>query len=214
MVAAASLVSFPLLLLVYDLLYPAYGALTAGAMVRSINGHTTITTIADVFAFAGSFLAVPATLAIIAVLGERSPRLTLVGGAMSLAGWIAVVGVLMSDVVAIQIARGGTTPGIRELFGRIMASPTMLTFNGLALLHVVGGTLLGIALLRTRQIPRWAGLAATISPGLQLALNVAGVVRLDPLTWLALAAAYACVARIIMRAENIAYSPVSASASY
>ena len=80
LLSAASLVLFPLLILAYWLFYPAYGKLDPADVLRAIDGHASMTTFSDVFAFAGTFLSVPATLALMRVLADRSPRLALIGG--------------------------------------------------------------------------------------------------------------------------------------
>src|SRR5690242_8838987 len=94
LVSAVSLVLFPLLILVYWLLYPAYGVLDSAALLRAIDGHAARTAIADIFVFAGAFLAVPATLGLMRVLDGRSPKLAAIGGAMHLIGWIAIIGIV------------------------------------------------------------------------------------------------------------------------
>src|SRR6476619_99960 len=90
-VFGASLVLFPLLILIYWLLYPAYGLLDSAAALRAIDGHAARTATADVFVFTGAFLAAPATLALMRVLNPRSPKLAAVGGSLHLLGWIAII---------------------------------------------------------------------------------------------------------------------------
>ena len=133
--SAASLVLFPLLILVYWLLYPAYGKLQAADILRSIDGHATKTTVANAFALAGTLLAVPATLALVRILRDWSPRLAFMGGVLTLAGWIALVGPLMGDVIAAQIVEhGGPTDALVDLFQHISYSPTMVVLNVVATL--------------------------------------------------------------------------------
>ena len=109
--AAVSLVRYPVLILVYWLLYPAYGRSGATAILGAIDGHATRTEVADVFAFAGALLAVPASLVLMALFMQHRSRIGWLGGLLSAVGWIAVVGLLMLDVVAIEIARSsGPTP--------------------------------------------------------------------------------------------------------
>ena len=198
---AASLVASPLLIFAYWLLYPAYGELHPVAMLRDITAHAATTTAADICIFLGVFLAVPATLAQMRVLGGKAPRLTLLGGVLSMAGWIALVGVLMGDVLATQMASTGTPPPFVELFERFMGSPFMIALTVVATMHVVGGVLLGIALFRTQLIPRWAGLIVAITPVIHLGSNIAGLFLVDEATWLALAVAYLFVARAVIQAS-------------
>jgi hypothetical protein len=62
-VSAVALVGAPLLLLAYFIGFPAYGEIHGGDVAREVSADPQMTQVADVFAFAGAFLAVPATLA-------------------------------------------------------------------------------------------------------------------------------------------------------
>ena len=199
---AVSMVLFPLLILTYWLLYPAYGLLDSAATLRAIDGHAARTATADVFVFAGAFLAAPATLAIMGVLKPRSPKLAMIGGALHLFGWIAIIGVVMGDVIAVQMVGGGTpSPDVVQLYRQLMSSAPVIALNIIATLHVIGGILLGVALWRTRVVPLWAGVAATFAQPVHFISNIAGIFWIDALTWIALAAAFASVARIVIRTK-------------
>ena len=200
--SAVSLVVFPLLILIYWVLYPAYGLLDSAAALSAINGHGARTGLADVFVFTGAFLAVPATLALIHVLSTRSPKLATIGGAMHLFGWIAIIGVVMGDVIAVQMVAGGTPgPDVVQLYRRIMSSAPVIALNIIATLHVIGGVMLGIALWRTRVVPVWAGVAATLAQPIHFVSNIAGIFWIDAVTWIALAASFACVAGLVLRSS-------------
>lgn len=199
-IPAVSLVLFPLLILTYWVLYPAYGLLDPDAVVRAINGHRSVTTFANACALLGTILAVPATFGMMRILADRSPKLALIGGSLSVLGWISLVGALIPDVLAIQMVDGGElTPALVDLFRRFSLSPTMIALNAAVVLHLIGGILLGVALLRTRIVPRWASIVAIVAPPIHLSANLSGRLVLDALTWVALAAAYACVARVILQ---------------
>jgi len=200
MVSAVSLVAFPLSLLTYWLLYPAYGLLDSVAVLRAIDGHAARTATADVFVFSGAFLAVPATLALMRVLNGRSPKLAAIGGALHLLGWIAIIALLMGDVIAVQMVTGGTpAPDVVQLYRRIMISTPVIALNVIATLHVIGGPMLGIALWRTRVVPLWAGVAATLAQPIHFVSNIAGILWIDAMTWIALAAAFGSVAAVVLR---------------
>ena len=200
---AASLVLFPLAILAYWVLYPAYGLLDPAPVLQAIDGHAARTATADAFVFSGAFLAVPATLALMRVLAARSPRLATIGGALHLLGWIAIIGVVMGDVIAVQMVHAGTpSPDTVALYRRIMDSGPVIALNVIATLHVIGGTMLGIALWRTRVVPRWAGVAATFAQPIHLVSNIAGVFWLDAITWIALAAVFGSVAAVVLRSPS------------
>src|ERR1051325_4768415 len=199
-VSALSLVVFPLSILIYWLLYPAYGLLDSVATLRAIDGHAARTATADVFVFTGAFLAAPATLALMRVLNARSPKLATIGGALHLIGWIAIIGVVMGDVIAVSMVNSGTpSPDIVQLYRHIMSSPPVIALNIIATLHVIGGTILGVALWRTRVVPLWAAVAATFAQPIHFVSNIAGILWIDAMTWMALAAAFASVATVVLR---------------
>jgi hypothetical protein len=198
-VAAAALVAYPLLIFGYWLLFPAYGKSGATAILRAIDGHATQTEVADVFAFAGAFLAVPASLALMSLFARHRSRIGWLGGLLSAVGWIALVGILMLDVVAIEIVQAsGPTAGTIHLYHDLLNSPLTLILDVLATLHVVGGVLIGIGLIRTHLVGLAAAFVATLAPAVHLASNIAGALWLDEITWIALAVVYALVARTLL----------------
>jgi len=209
--AAVSLVGYPVLILVYWLLYPAYGRSGATAILGAIDGHATRTEVADFFAFAGALLAVPASLVLMALFMRHRSRIGWLGGLLSAVGWIALVGVLMLDVVAIEIARSsGPTPANIHLYHDLLTSPLTITLDVIATLHVLGGMMIGVGLIRARLVGPTAGVVATVAPVLHLVSNVAGVLWLDEATWIALAVVYAGVARTILTSDTAAAPPQTA----
>ena len=83
----AGLIGHPIFILAYWLIYPAYGLLDSAAIVNSFVGKSTVGTLADAFALIACLLAVPATLGAMLAVGDRSPKLAVVGGALSIGGW-------------------------------------------------------------------------------------------------------------------------------
>jgi hypothetical protein len=97
---AVGLIGYPVCILAYWCLNPAYGLLDSASILRAGVGHGTIATIANAFALAACLLSIPATLAAMLAIGDESPKLAIIGGAMSIVGWVAVFGALMLDPVA------------------------------------------------------------------------------------------------------------------
>ena len=65
--------------------------------------------------------------------------------------------------------------------------------------------MLGIALWRTRVVPLWAGVAATLAQPIHFVSNIAGILWIDAMTWIALAASLGSVAAVVLRpAEDAA----------
>ena len=193
LVSASSLVASPLLILAYWLTYPAYGELAGDAIIREIDRAPTMTAVSDVFIALGGVLAVPMSLALMRALRGTTPRLALLGGSLSVVGWIAVTALVMTDVVAVEIANQGPSDELVRMFEDLLTNPMVIALNVGASLHLIGGVLIGIALVKSRIAPTWLAIAATIASPVHLAANLGGQLWLDSITWVVLAAAYAFV---------------------
>ena len=187
---AVGLIGHPIAILAYWVLEPAYGLLDSAAIVNSFTGHQTIATVATPLALVGCLLAIPATLAAMLVIGDQSPRLAVIGGAMSILGWVAVFGTLILDPVAVQIvAHGPPSAELVDLFKRVSTSSTLIALNTTAAFHLIGGILLGVAFWRTHLVPRWAAVILIIGGPIHFASNIGGILAIDAVTWIALLAA-------------------------
>jgi hypothetical protein len=69
----------------------------------------------------------------------------------------------------------------------------------LAGLHIVGGVLIGVALVRTRLVPLPLAVAATAAPAVHLAANLSGQFWLDATAWIVVATAGGVVAAGLLR---------------
>ena len=197
--SAASLVASPLLILAYWLTYPAYGELRSERVFAAIQGDPSMTGLADLLAFLGALLAVPASFALMRALTGATPALAWLGGSLSALGWIAVSILLMTDVLAIEMAEQGVSASSVQLFSSVTTNPLVIALNVTASLHVVGAVLIGIALVRAKLIPRGLAIAATVAAPVHVAANVSGLLWLDSITWLVIATAYGFVIPVILR---------------
>lgn len=196
---AFSLIASPLLILTFWITYPAYGELAGDGVIRAVDGHPGTTTGSDVLALLGALLAVTASLALMRVLRPSTPRLADVGGIFSIVGWIAVAILVMTDVTAVEIAQQGPTDESVQLFKNVLTNPIVIALNVAASLHLVGGILIGIALLRSMLIPRTLAIGVILASPIHLAANLAGVLWLDSITWVVVATAYAFVIPAVLK---------------
>ncbi|RNL78761.1 DUF4386 family protein [Nocardioides marmorisolisilvae] len=193
--SALGLVGFPLLILTYFALYPAYGETKAAAVFSSISADTGRTQLADVFGLLGCVLAVPAALAFLRVLRPGSPRVAAAAACCTIVGWIAVATSMMTDPVAVEL-------GDEKAFHAVYTNPVVLAVNVTASLHLIGAVLIGVALIRTRTIHRGLAIAMTAAPVVHLTSNLARQFWLDALTWMVTAAAGVAVLRVLSRASG------------
>ena len=191
-VSGLALLGFPLLILTYFALYPAYGETSARAVFDSISGDTAQTQVADAVGLLGCLLAVPAALAYLRVLRPRSPRLAAFAASCTIVGWIAVAATMMTDVTAVEVHD-------EAAFHAVYTNPVVLAANITASLHLVGALALGIALVRTRVVARPLAWAATAAPLVHLGSNLAGQLWLDVLTWVVTAAVGVALVRLLSR---------------
>ena len=140
----------------------------------------------------------PAYVVLMGVLRRQAPRLAWLGGTLSAVGWIAVRVTLMTDVLAVEIVHRGPTEAFVQLFEHVLSSPFMIALSAAASLHIVGGVLIGVALLRSGLIPRSLGIAATMAPPVHLVANLAGVLWLDAITWVVVAVAFGLVIPVFL----------------
>jgi hypothetical protein len=206
---ATSLVASPLFILAYWLTYPAYGELAGESVIRTVSRDPSMTAVSDAFALMGALLAVPASLALIRVLRKATPNLALLGGSLNLLGWVAVSILLMTDVVATEIAQLGATDETVRLFKNLLANPLVIALNIAASLHIVGAVLIGAALLRAKLIPRPLALAALVAGPIHLAANLAGLLWLDSITWVVVAVAFGLLIPLVLSDESEPTPPSS-----
>ena len=199
---ATSLVASPLLILAYWLTYPAYGELGGEGVIRTVSRDPSMTALSDAFAFLGALLAIPASLALIRVLRRATPNLALLGGSLYLVGWVAVSILLMTDVVATEIAQLGPTGETMLLFKHLLTSPLVLALNVAASLHIVGAIVIGVALLRGNLIPRPLALGAVVAGPIHLAANLSGLLWIDSITWVVVAIAYGLLIPLVLSDES------------
>ena len=199
---ATSLVASPLFILAYWLTYPAYGELGSEGIIRTVSRDPSMTAVSDAFALVGALLAIPASLALIRILRKASPNLAVFGGGLYLIGWVAVSILVMTDVVATEIAQLGPTGETELLFKHLLTNPLVLALNVAASMHIVGAVLIGVALLRGNVIPRALAIGAVVAGPIHLAANLSGLLWVDAITWVVVAIAYGLLIPLVLSDES------------
>ena len=147
-----------------------------------------------------AFTLVPAVLAIGRLTRGRSPRLTLAALALLVPGYLAVPWMIGLDQLLWTGARAGLPA--EALTGLATSThPTVGIAEGVFVLgHVVGTILLGVALWRSRAVPRWAALITIISQPLHFTAAVlVGSHPLDLVAWSLNGIGFAVAALAILR---------------
>ena len=122
----------------------------------------------------GTLFIVPAMLYLMRLARRRSPKLAVAGGAISFAAWLAgIASVASVSTVAVYAAQQPDRAAAVTLMDKLSGDPAMGVLTAVFVLgHLIGLLLLGIALYRSRAVPRWAAVLVGISP----ILHAAGMV--------------------------------------
>src|ERR1700691_4508389 len=154
---AAALVIGPLGLVLSSLFQVASDDDSVSASLAKIAAHPSGERAVIICDLLAAFM-VPAVLYLMRLAGPRAPRLTLIGGTVAFAAWLAglfSVGAsdLLYDHAAQSPDRAGAVSLVHAVTGDVAFTiPAFLFIVG----HVLGLLLLGIALWRSRAVPRWA----------------------------------------------------------
>jgi hypothetical protein len=164
------------------LLNPAIGG-SAQANLAA-NASASATNVVHIAAFMAATFLLPLNVIGLALTGlPGAPRLAVAGGLLGVLGWMPFAALTAQDDLTRQLAHTSGYDRYAPLWQRFTTGPVMLTFLVVyAVGHLIAYTLLGIALLPARPVPRWAAWAIVVANPIQI---VAFVVH--PLTRVLLA---------------------------
>jgi len=168
-IAGACLIAAPLALTAAMAIAPWFVADT-GELLTALAANRSALLAADLLVLVGVVLLIPASLGLLRVLRDRTPRLAPVAVGMFLVGWLFVLGPVMLDRVELQLAESGMPREEAVAFvGRLEADAGISVIFGVFIIgHTLGAILLGAALARARFVPMWAAaslvLAAVLHP--------------------------------------------------
>lgn len=114
----------------------------------------------------GALFILPAMLYLMRLARRGAPVLAVVGGTVSFAAWSAgLVAVAPLEVVTLHAAQLNDRAAAIMLVTHIGNDPVFGILQGVFVLgHLVGMLVLGIALFRSRSVPRWAAVLVATSP--------------------------------------------------
>jgi hypothetical protein len=164
-----------------------YGHLASESVVLWLGLVATLTLVP------GFLLAAPLTR-------PGAPRLTASAVGLVVPAYLCLGAVLTSDALLWSSGRAGLPPGpAADVLSH--AHPSLGVATGIFVVgHVLGTVLFGVALLRTRAIPAWAGWAMLVSQPLHfVAAVVLGLPALDLAAWGLTAVSMAVIARTLVR---------------
>ena len=115
----------------------------------------------------------PAVLYLMRLAGPRAPRLTLAGGTVAFAAWLAgLISLGASDLLYDHAAQLPDRASAAALVHAVTSDAAFVIPEALFIVgHVLGLLLLGIALWRGRAVPRWAAALVGLAPLVQLLVH-------------------------------------------
>ena len=167
--AGTCAIAGPLLFFVATLEEPMGSDDTGAELLAYLQGHSRIEVAADLISIAAILVLAPAFIGAMHVLRNRAPLLGYLGGGLALMGTAFLTVLITVDGVAIEmVARGTSRTDMAAVLDRALTQDLLISvmFGVFVAGHVVGTTLLGVGLWRSRLVPSWSALAVAVAgPG-------------------------------------------------
>lgn len=195
---ALCLVLGPALLLAASIVVPWTGDAEPAEYLRITGENVTATQVGGLLALVAFLALIPATLAVMRVLGRRAPLLGLTGGALAVAGWACGMLWVVSDQIFIGLAE---RESVRDEAAAALDASSAWVIDVMFVLFlagiVLGVILLGVGLWRARVVPRWAAAAVALGGLLGPVAHAADSKALDLVGTALLLVGLATVARLV-----------------
>lgn len=149
---------------------------TTEATLAAAERHPVAMELTSAFGLLASLLLVPATWALVLALRGRVPRLAAVGGWLTGSGYLMFTVLSADSLLLLAVSR---TPGDPSVFVRAVdehgSVTALVAYSVLGLGALVGGVVLGIAMLRHPAVPGWAGWLLVLSEPVRVAGLLTGM---------------------------------------
>jgi hypothetical protein len=143
---------------------------------------------------------VPAVLWVGRLTRRRAPRVTAVALVLLVPGYLSLALLLGSDALLWAGAHKGIDEGTLTVLYGTMHPTTGIAAGLFVLGHVIGTVLLGVAMWRSRAVPRWAAVLTTVSQPLHfVAAVIVASQPLDLVAWGMNAVGFATAGVAILR---------------
>jgi hypothetical protein len=163
--------------------------------------HLTLDRWSNFSALIGSLLLVPAVLGVMRVLRPSAARLSLIGGCLMIAGYICYFGIVFQGTTAdAMVEVGGSSQQNIEVLQAGLDEPLNLWVYLLFVLgNFVGTFLLGLALVRSRGVPRFAGFGLMAWP----VFHLLGLPGFEAVGAVLQGVGFAIVALVLLRQQPV-----------
>jgi hypothetical protein len=197
--AAALLPVGPAAIAVLRLVLPYYQESDSAGMVAAVEAHPGRQGAVLWLAYVGILTLVPGLIVAARICRDGAPRLTTWALALSVPGYLSLGMFVGSDHLLWSASEAGLS-GADSTALLDAGHPSIDVALGVFVLgHVVGTVLLGLALVRSRRVPAWAGWAVAVSQPLHfVATVVLGSPQVDFAAWSLTAIGMAVVAAAVV----------------
>jgi hypothetical protein len=176
--AALILAAAPASIAVLRYVLPYYSSAEAADIVRDVSAHPAAQQLVIWLGFFASLTLPAAALYAGRYLYQWSPRLTTVAEILLFPAYLCLGWLVAGDAILVYGIEHGLDPDlVVDMYGPALHPVATVALVVFVVGHVLGTVLLGVAALRTRAVPVWAGVALAISQPVHL---VAFVVLVSP----------------------------------
>ena len=190
----------PMAVAVLRLILPYYNEGDSAGIVAAVEADPGRQGAVLWLTYVATLTLVPGLIAAARLCRDAAPRLTLWALALGVPGYLSLGMFVGSDHLLWSASEAGLSTS--EAIALVDAGhPSIGVAIGVFVLgHVIGTVLLGLALLRSRRIPAWAGWAIAVSQPLHfVATVILGSPQVDFLAWSLTAVGMALVSREVLK---------------
>ena len=150
-----------------------------------------------------TFTLLPGVLAVGRLTRRGAPKLTAAAMVLVVPGYLALTYMIGTDLVLWTGARAGLDVSSLTGLAETIHPTSNIAVAVFVLGHVIGTVLLGLALLRSGTVPKWAALVTVVAQPLHfVAFVILGSRELDLVAWAANGVAFAAVGYAILKTPD------------
>ncbi|MFY0408234.1 hypothetical protein [Solicola sp. PLA-1-18] len=164
--------------------------------LRLVQGRPLLVEVGAALGLLACLFLVPAVWAVVGRIDEGRARLASVGGWLMSSGYVMGVALSVETLLALSVSASDLSPAgfVDAVDHRTTAVATgMYAVFGIGAL--LGGLVLGVAMLRDRDVPRWCGVALVASEPVRVAGLLSGVHGLTAVASLLILTSFVAVLR-------------------
>lgn len=187
---------------------------TGKEIVGAVAANQWAYTVVPVVLTVGVLLLIPAVVTAIGLAAVRAPYLAYIGGGMAVAGYASLLSTFTGPQVAMALAAAGVpTQQAATVIDKMTSGSVVLNLLTFVFVagHILGTTILGVALVRAHVVALWAGALIAISPPIHLVAHIVESKPADLVSFSLLAIGLWAVAVRVWRTEPATARQMAAS---